>query len=1690
MKTMQIIRILSVLLAMLLLAGTFPAVYAEEEAKNIIQEAEAGEQTGAEAVSDETTAEVSVLTEAEETTEGSRTVYRAFDVSLQKEGQELAAEGEFRVTVETGLESDSLVPEGAVCTSISYTLFHIHGDAVDVIEDAEVDENGILTFTTPNFSTFVLQYTVDFAFEAENGSVYKFSIPGGGCISICDLAQKLNLAKDDPETEADEVWEFVENIETVEFSSPELVFIGNTEADYTVGQVKEAFGLECEYSAELTEEEIEEINAQVIKAGDWAVISLQPFTSPETMTVIMKVGKVYTVQVTDMQISTDVLTAAGETYRITVTYDAEAQIPDGTILTAVEIEPGTDDYIQYLGRVWAEANKEYFEVEEMRLNYDESMGELPDVPYTNINTARFFDISLVHNGEEIEPKAPVKVEIGYTQGLKAPEGTTPGVVHYVSEDEVYIIDDVDKTVSDQEVTSFRYEQDSFSVVGTYIGQEMQDIYTEPKFAAPPDPSGKPRAKSIDLQPETLETIIRYSSDTSSLLRDGEAEQPDTEDPTDIGKPVAHKTLTPNSENGVEDGTYTLTLSVKGHSSITHETQAKKSNVLVVMDRSSSMITKTVNDEESFWYYGTWNQNEYTFRGDISPANGYQFVGVIDGEYVDLNVSQSWTSWNNYNLTYTYFNGNGWITEDYPYNYPLYVRSKTTRMVAEQEALSGLFTQLMDLNAVSGENQDVVEISVISFGDQRFDYKSWGGETEVGWQSGRDTSALMNGVGSNRFTSGTNWEEALEYAYSVISAKKEADGSDEDYYVVFLTDGEPTAVHGNNPGAVPYQGDAGNLYAYGEAKDEAKLLVDEGYKFYNIFTYRNGESAVYSIYLTNYAYGNGDTNGSTSTDAVQNYFSDAQTIDALNDAFSNIFFNIEDSIGHGNVSITDTLTTDAMTTTVVQGKTNGYVYTVTDGSGAVLYTVTSTGDIDNNPTVVFHVEGSSTPDYTASSETIEGKTVYSVRTDEGLLYKIALADINNQTGELVWDLSPVGLLMDNCTYSVSFVVWPDQEAYDYVAALNNGLPGYTWNDSAATDSGKGYKIGGVAEYPSIVKYDDGIFAVLTNTDQQLHYSVIETKTVEGEDEPEITITGPFYKDLETPDPMPLTTTKSQIEKRWNVERDPGVLAQFLYKLDGSPTEYHIGFEILQDDEEEAYKTVSIGWDDVENRYKWDSDSIRIVTYNGNPCEVGTRWSSDFSISTGLMLSGDRMDEIGLDRNAYADDTVTFGGVTYYILEDGHDYTIKEPNLTYNFDFSAPVYHPMLVDGILENVIFTRNEGGITVSEMTPIDADGDGLSSLVIENTLRGYINLNKVIVDMDGTTVIGNDDTKFTYQVELSSTTEPGPFTYEGSHIPWYGISGLFYHDAEYNYYQAEPNGPGSVKLTDENGIIYDAQSSDFAEEVGPAAVTYTDNEGNTRTIQLYGNQMVWTDDNHVSAVLKINQDQTLSIANVPVNTEYSITETPQVQGYELVNIASNQSSNDLAGISIVGNKISGKIVADADNNITYTNKRLTADISIQKLDKKGNGLAGAVFQLKKVNGDTEELATGIGGLGNVTKVIDGATETYASAFETTGTVQTLSGIPDGTYRLYEVCVPAGYMSTLNCIEFTITNSVMSMVMQDNSIQFTPASGNSLALLKVTNTAGVELPATGGTGAAVYYVIGLGIALGAGLLLAKRKKKL
>ena len=364
------------------------------------------------------------------------------------------------------------------------------GQTEQPAEETAADE---VIFEAESFSVYALVYTVDFEYS-ESGNTYQFSLPGGGYVSLTDIAEILGLAgevnggeireaaeglgdsevadyaEDEEYTEdaayteyaetaayteenasenlasehaaTDAAKEFVANVESVTFSTPELVDVSRVEGETTVGEIKAARGLACVYSAELTEEQIAEINAGKVESGDWVLISVLPFTSEEELTITMKNGEVFTIRVTDAQISTQVMTANGERFRITVTYDAEAQIPDGSVLTAEEILEGSDTYETYLAETaekWGEADREEY-----------------------ISFARFFDIEIRKDGTKIEPKAPVEVEIVHDDGLAFSEDESLSIIHF-AENGSEIIDEIRRS---EDSTKVVYEQSSFSVIGT------------------------------------------------------------------------------------------------------------------------------------------------------------------------------------------------------------------------------------------------------------------------------------------------------------------------------------------------------------------------------------------------------------------------------------------------------------------------------------------------------------------------------------------------------------------------------------------------------------------------------------------------------------------------------------------------------------------------------------------------------------------------------------------------------------------------------------------------------------------------------------------------------------------------------------------------------------------------------------------------------------------------------------------------------------------------------------------------------------------------------------------------------------------------------------------------------------------------------------------------------------------------
>lgn len=243
---------------------------------------------------------------------------RFYDLTLKANEKEIEPEGVVNVSMKYRMESG--VPEGA-----DRMIVHFTEDGVEVRDfrkaEAQDEKTGLLNgakklfakgansvanfvtgkngteetteFETDGFSVYGVVYTVDFSWSTEDGKTYEFTLPGGGFVSLADLVKTLGIS-DDAES-------FIADVEKAEFSNPELVWIGRAGEETAVGALKEAKNLNCEYSADLTQEQIDEINAQTIKAGDWALISLKAFDTEETLTVTMRNGDVVTVKVTDDQ---------------------------------------------------------------------------------------------------------------------------------------------------------------------------------------------------------------------------------------------------------------------------------------------------------------------------------------------------------------------------------------------------------------------------------------------------------------------------------------------------------------------------------------------------------------------------------------------------------------------------------------------------------------------------------------------------------------------------------------------------------------------------------------------------------------------------------------------------------------------------------------------------------------------------------------------------------------------------------------------------------------------------------------------------------------------------------------------------------------------------------------------------------------------------------------------------------------------------------------------------------------------------------------------------------------------------------------------------------------------------------------------------------------------------------------------
>ena len=318
------------------------------------------------------------------------------------------------------------------------------GQVADSDLDAEPSDDEVV-FDADQFSVYAVVYTVYFHYGVD-GKTYEYSLAGGDSISLRDLILSLHILDEDSkdntaewdqgyseesiaqnaeestgetvaentdeesaettventvedpvvtteenseDQETQRAQEFIDNIDQVSFSDESLVKVVKIEEDITAGELKKSLNLEPEYSADLTAEQIEQLNARQFSAVDWALISMKAFNTEETLTITMLSGEVFEIKVTDLQFKKYVISASGDTFEVTVSYGDDANIPADAELKVKEILPKDTRYSELI---------------------EKSEEELDKVTVGKRNMV-LFEIAVMVNGVEVEPAEGSTVDV-------------------------------------------------------------------------------------------------------------------------------------------------------------------------------------------------------------------------------------------------------------------------------------------------------------------------------------------------------------------------------------------------------------------------------------------------------------------------------------------------------------------------------------------------------------------------------------------------------------------------------------------------------------------------------------------------------------------------------------------------------------------------------------------------------------------------------------------------------------------------------------------------------------------------------------------------------------------------------------------------------------------------------------------------------------------------------------------------------------------------------------------------------------------------------------------------------------------------------------------------------------------------------------------------------------------------------
>ena len=491
-------------------------------------------------------------------------------------------------------------------------------------------------------------------------------------------------------------------------------------------------------------------------------------------------------------LTTQVITAKGETYTIEVTYGPEAGIPADAELRAEEIASGSDEYIKYS------------EDALVAMSEEESV----------LSFARFFDVSIYSGETKIEPNTPVDIKITYDSPLSIPNNGEIKQVHFATEGTEVL--DVEMNKNDEgEIVGVEFSQNSFSVTGTVVTSLADGWPDSGYFVTIVKPINGNKYYAVSNTGTLTEVELTTEGEGDEAVTKVKFKDLTTLDQLNTYNKWEHETendnhrlvsVTGNSSNtrnfidpadsdGISSDAHNLTRNNNGTLSRTTGNYYSSTTYYLTVDETNLRLGRTTNSSDGQRAV-VFFSNDYVLDGSdepgtpgeddddpdlgapattktLTPNNGG------DGTY-KLALTVTGTSQGSHDRTeadvLVVFDTSGSMT--------------STRISSAKSALRELAATLLANNTTQYPN--TVRMAMITFStdvNRTVSNYNWTNSvsTFAGTKSGNNWSGGYVGQISNSGSGGTNWEAALQEANKASNWTR----PNAEKYVIFISDGDPT-----------------------------------------------------------------------------------------------------------------------------------------------------------------------------------------------------------------------------------------------------------------------------------------------------------------------------------------------------------------------------------------------------------------------------------------------------------------------------------------------------------------------------------------------------------------------------------------------------------------------------------------------------------------------------------------------------------------------------------------------------------------------------------------------------------------------------------------------------------------------------------------------------------------------------------